>query len=386
MELRFEDMFSATPPPQFSLLDDGEATTEDEAIEIDPKKSKVGLEDFELLKLVGEGGYGKVYQVQQKTSGTIYAMKVLRKNFLISTNNVEYTKTERDVLRMVRHPFIVSLHYAFQTEGKLYLLMDYMNGGQLFYHLRNEAMFEEDQIRIYAAEIVLAIEHLHKLGIIHRDLKPENILLDGDGHVAITDFGLAKEIRNDDERTHTFCGTLEYMSPEMIRGGGYTKSTDWWSVGVLLFDMLTGKPPFTSKNEGVLQKLILAGKFKLPSYTSPEACSLIKGLMQTDPEKRFGVKEIKSHPFFKKLNWKKVLNKEVPPPFRPKIERGKLDTSNFDSRYTNQKPVDSPASPPMLTKSMENLFAGFTYVRSPNIGVSPVEVGLREDHAGPGAG
>jgi len=210
---------------------------------------KVALEDFEILALVGKGAYGKVHQVCKKNTGEIFAMKVMRKESLIKTNNVSYTITERNILRNIRHPFIASLHYAFQTKGKVYLVMDFLNGGQLFHHMRKQAMFTEDAVRIYAAELVLAIEHLHSCNIVHRDLKPENILMSAEGHLCVADFGLAKDDVTDETKTKTFCGTVEYMAPEIIQGIGHGKAVDWWSLGILMFDMLTGSTPFKAKKQ-----------------------------------------------------------------------------------------------------------------------------------------
>jgi len=327
---------------------------------VDPKKSKVSLSDFTVFKLIGKGGYGSVYQVQKNDTKEIYAMKCLRKDSIIANQNVEYTKMERDVLRKVRHPFIVSLHYAFQNESNVYLVMDFINGGQILYHLREQAMFADPLAKFYVAEVILALEHLHSLGIIHRDLKPENILIDSTGHISLTDFGFAKELVGNNT-TKTFCGTIEYMSPEMIKGEGYGKATDWWSVGILLFDMLTGEPPFRNKNESVLQKKITTDKLKLPDFLLKDTSSLIKGLLERNVSKRLGsgptgVNEIKKHPYFKTINWKKLLNKEIDPPFRPNVPKGALDIGNFDTEFTNLKIGDSPVSAFNLSQSQEKLF------------------------------
>jgi serine/threonine protein kinase len=336
---------------------------------LDLETSKVDLNDFTLLKLIGQGGYGKVYQVQKKDTEHVYAMKVLRKKHLITTGALEGTMVEREVLRSIRHPFIVSLHYAFQTEGKVYLVMDYLNGGQLFFHLREEAMFSEDLVRFYTAEIVLALEHLHQQGIIHRDLKPENILLNSDGNLCLTDFGLSKAVE-EGQSARTFCGTLEYMAPEMLKGQPYGKATDWWSLGILIYDMLTGNPPWTSANNSTLQKKILTQKLRLPTYLSREAASIIRQLLNRDAKKRLGsgkngIRDIKEHPFFKGVPWKKMLNKEVDPPFRPRIEKGVFDVGNFDKKFTDAAPTDSPVkSIDDITASQRELFAGFSYVRS----------------------
>jgi len=230
-------------------------------------------------------------------------------------------------------------------------------------------MFSEDLVRFYTAEIVLALEHLHGQGIVHRDLKPENVLLNGDGHICLTDFGLSKAME-EGQTTRTFCGTLEYMAPEMIKGAGYDKSADWWSVGVLIYDMLTGNPPFLDKNQGALEKKIMTQKLRLPPYLSSAATSIIRGLMNRDVAKRLGsgktgVRTIKNHPFFRGIPWKKMQHLESTPPFLPRIEKGMMDHSNFDTKYTNAIPLDSPVnSLDMITSSQKELFAGFSYVRS----------------------
>eukprot|EP00339_Tiarina_fusa_P014516 CAMPEP_0117022890 /NCGR_PEP_ID=MMETSP0472-20121206/17140_1 /TAXON_ID=693140 ORGANISM="Tiarina fusus, Strain LIS" /NCGR_SAMPLE_ID=MMETSP0472 /ASSEMBLY_ACC=CAM_ASM_000603 /LENGTH=424 /DNA_ID=CAMNT_0004728851 /DNA_START=124 /DNA_END=1398 /DNA_ORIENTATION=+ len=327
---------------------------------------RVSLEDFDILRLVGKGAYGKVHQVRKKDTGQIFAMKVMRKEMLIQTNNVSYTMTERNILRNIRHPFIASLHYAFQTKGKVYLVMEFCNGGQMLFHMRQQAMFSEECVRIYAAEIVLAIEYLHSLDIVHRDIKPENVLLSGDGHLRIADFGLAKVNVTDDHSAKTFCGTIEYMAPEIITGSGHGKAVDWWSLGILICDTLTGNPPFRSKNRNALQKLILKGKFKLPNYLSNQARSLIRSLLKQDPEKRLGgvrgASEVKKHCFFKGIMWEKLYDKLIPPPFVPAIENGLEDTCCFEKKYLKINPGDS-SEEEGIPETHVDQFLGFSYVR-----------------------
>lgn len=324
-----------------------------------PEK-KISLDDFEILRLVGKGAYGKVHQVRKKDSGQIFAMKVMRKEMLIQTNNVSYTMTERNILRNIHHPYIATLYYAFQTKGKVYLVMEFLNGGQMLFHMRRQAMFSEEYVKIYAAEIVLALEYLHSLDIIHRDIKPENVLLAADGHLCIADFGLAKVNVTDESSAKTFCGTVEYMAPEIIKGSGHGKAVDWWSLGILICDTLTGDPPFKAKQRNVLQKEILKGKFKLPNYLSNAARSIIRGLLQQNPAKRLGIKSIKQHPFFKGINWAKLYNKEIGAPFIPEMANGLEDTSYFEKKYLRVNPGDSSEEEVCETDE----FLGFSFVRS----------------------
>ncbi|CAH9101201.1 unnamed protein product [Cuscuta epithymum] len=329
-------------------------------IETIKEDQTIGLEDFEVMKLVGQGAFGKVFQVKKKGTSEIYAMKVMRKDKIMEKNHAEYMKAERDILTKIDHPFVVQLRYSFQTKYRLYLVLDFINGGHLFFQLYRQGLFREDLARIYTAEIVSAVSHLHENGIMHRDLKPENILLDADGHAMLTDFGLAKQFEAD-KRSNSMCGTVDYMAPEIILGKGHDKAADWWSVGILLFEMLTGKPPFIGNREKVQQKIIKE-RIKLPTYLSSEAHSLLKGLLQKDSSKRIGSgpkgsDEIKGHKWFKPINWKKLEAREVQPSFRPEVA-GKQCIANFDKCWTDMPLQDSPVSSPNC-----DLFQGFTYVR-----------------------
>eukprot|EP01132_Coremiostelium_polycephalum_P004193 gene4193-5248_t len=327
----------------------------------------INLHSFTISHLVGKGGFGKVHQVIKKDTGQIYALKTLTKNHIILKKSALNTIAEKDILKRINHPFIVKLHYAFQNEKKLYLVMDFINGGQLFYHLQKESMFSENQVRFYIAELVLALEHLHGLNIVHRDLKPENILLDSEGHCILTDFGLAKEQVVDDSSVGSLCGTFEYMAPEMINGKAYGKAVDWWSIGILMFDMLAGKPPFESKNRLTLQEKILNEKPKFPSFISSSARSLINNLLVKDPKQRLGyngVTKIKQHPFFKPIQWRKLEAKEIVPPFIPQT-KGIADISNFDLVSLKDGMRDSYSSSPSLSSSQQAIFDGFSFVRSP---------------------
>jgi len=322
------------------------------------------VEDFELLKVVGKGSFGKVMQVRKKDTGEIYAMKVLKKDQLVKRKQVAHTKTERKVLENIQHPFIVSLRFAFQSDVKLYIILDYFNGGELFFHLKSKGRFDEQRAKFYAAEITLALECLHTNTIVYRDLKPENVLLDEDGHLKLTDFGLSKDSVGGKGVTHTFCGTPEYLAPEVIHGAGYGQSVDWWSLGTLLYEMLTGLPPFFNTNLHVMYEKIIRAKLTFPSYISREAQSLLTGLLTRDPKRRLGsgatnAEEIKQHAFFKNLNFDDLYHKRISPPFKPKTSEGVLDVSNVDDEFKNEAPQDSYVVPSTLRSKVD--FAGFTY-------------------------
>nr|XP_033806925.1 ribosomal protein S6 kinase alpha-5 isoform X2 [Geotrypetes seraphini] len=336
---------------------------------------KVGIENFELLKVLGTGAYGKVFLVRKISghdSGKLYAMKVLKKATIVQkAKTAEHTRTERQVLEHIRQsPFLVTLHYAFQTDTKLHLILDYINGGELFTHLSQRERFTENEVQIYIGEIVLALEHLHKLGIIYRDTKLENILLDSSGHVVLTDFGLSKEFLTDEkERAYSFCGTIEYMAPEIVRGGemGHDKAVDWWSLGVLMFELLTGASPFTvdgeKNSQSEISRRILKNDPPYPPEMSSIAKDIIQGLLIKDPRKRLGCgsggsDEIKKHPFFQNINWVNLAAKKVPAPFKPVI-RNELDVGNFAEEFTDMDPTYSPAAVP---QNADRIFQGYSFV------------------------
>uniref|UniRef100_A0A4W5RLV1 non-specific serine/threonine protein kinase n=1 Tax=Hucho hucho TaxID=62062 RepID=A0A4W5RLV1_9TELE len=317
---------------------------------------------FELRKVLGQGSFGKVFLVKKITgpdAGQLYAMKVLKKATLKVRDRVR-TKMERDILVEVNHPFIVRLHYAFQTEGKLYLILDFLRGGDLFTRLSKEVMFTEEDVKFYLAELALALDHLHGLGIIYRDLKPENILLDEQGHIKLTDFGLSKESIDHENKAYSFCGTVEYMAPEVVNRRGHTLSADWWSYGVLMFEMLTGTLPFQGKDRKETMTMILKAKLGMPQSLSQEAQSLLRNLFKRNPGNRLdGVEEIKRHSFFSIIDWNKLFRREIHPPFKPASGRPD-DTVYFDSEFTAKTPRDSPGCPP--SANAHQLFRGFSFV------------------------
>lgn len=352
--------------PSRKLSDDELDPSWSDPVLFSTDKGKVTKEDFELLTVIGKGSFGKVMQVKKKDTGEIFAMKVLRKEAIRARKQVAHTKAEKSILQKIQHPFIVTLHYAFQTDDKLYMILDYINGGELFFHLKKEGRFPEHRVVLYAAEIVLALSHLHSLDIVYRDLKPENILIDSEGHIVITDFGLSKEI-NPTEGTQTFCGTPEYLAPEVLKGQGHGCAVDWWSLGTLMYEMLTGLPPFYSQNINIMYQKILNSELRFPSYVSSEAQSLLDGLLTRDPTKRLGTSdaaEIKKHPFFRSIDWDKLFKKEVEPTFKPKV-KSEADISQIDPVFTSEKAVDSVVETSELAKTAEgdnDDFNGFTYV------------------------
>lgn len=322
------------------------------------------IDDFELLKVIGKGSFGKVMQVRKKDNGRIYALKTLRKAHIASRNEITHTLAERFVLAKVNNPFIVPLKFSFQSEAKLYLVLSFVNGGELFHHLQQEQRFNEDRSRFYCAELLLALEHLHEFNVVYRDLKPENILLDWTGHLALCDFGLCKLDMAENTTTNTFCGTPEYLSPEIILGQAYTKNIDWWTLGILLYEMMSGLPPFYDENTDKMYEKIVKNPLTFSDVFTSEAKSILKGLLTRDPSIRLGTKgadEIKKHPFFAKhLDFKKLLAKQIKPPFKPNVTSA-IDTANFDVVFTSELAYDSVVENSHLSETVQAKFSGFSY-------------------------
>uniref|UniRef100_A0A670IEW3 non-specific serine/threonine protein kinase n=1 Tax=Podarcis muralis TaxID=64176 RepID=A0A670IEW3_PODMU len=346
----------------FSLQEEGNIKEIAITYHVKEGHEKADPSQFELLKVLGQGSFGKVFLVK-KISGSdarqLYAMKVLKKATLKVRDRVR-TKMERDILVEVNHPFIVKLHYAFQTEGKLYLILDFLRGGDLFTRLSKEVMFTEEDVKFYLAELALALDHLHSLGIIYRDLKPEKLL--NSLCFLSPDFGLSKESIDHEKKAYSFCGTVEYMAPEVVNRRGHTQSADWWSFGVLMFEMLTGTLPFQGKDRKETMTLILKAKLGMPQFLSPEAQSLLRMLFKRNPANRLGpdgVEEIKRHPFFSTIDWNKLYRREINPPFKPATGRPE-DTFYFDPEFTAKTPKDSPGIPP--SANAHQLFRGFSFV------------------------
>lgn len=346
------------------------------------EKKHYGPEDFQILKLIGKGTFGQVYQVRKKDTRRIYAMKVLQKKVIVQKKEVAHTVGERNILvrtAMADSPFIVGLKFSFQTPTDLYLVTDYMSGGELFWHLQKEGRFDEKRAKFYIAELILALQHLHMHDIVYRDLKPENILLDANGHIALCDFGLSKANLTKNATTNTFCGTTEYLAPEVLLDeAGYTKMVDFWSLGVLVFEMCCGWSPFYAEDTQQMYKNIAFGKVRFPRDTlTTEGRNFVKGLLNRNPKHRLGAtddaEELKRHPFFVDINWEALTQKTITPPFKPKL-KSETDTSNFDPEFTNALNGASSlnaraaalaagvATSTPLSPGVQANFKGFTFV------------------------
>jgi serine/threonine protein kinase len=352
------------------------------------EKRHYGPEDFQILKLIGKGTFGQVYQVRKKDTKRIYAMKVLQKKVIVQKKEVAHTVGERNILvrtAMADSPFIVGLKFSFQTPTDLYLVTDYMSGGELFWHLQKEGRFDEKRAKFYIAELILALQHLHAHDIVYRDLKPENILLDANGHIALCDFGLSKANLTKNATTNTFCGTTEYLAPEVLLDeAGYTKMVDFWSLGVLVFEMCCGWSPFYAEDTQQMYKNIAFGKVRFPRDTlTTEGRNFVKGLLNRNPKHRLGAtddaEELKRHPFFADIDWEALTKKLITPPFKPKL-KDEMDTSNFDPEFTNalQNGASSlnaraaalaagMATSTPLSPTMQANFKGFTFVDESSI-------------------
>jgi len=332
---------------------------------------KITLDDFEILKVLGEGAFGKVRLVEKKDTKQIYAMKSLQKGYLIAKDQIEHTKAERYILERSQSPFLVNLEYAFQTPDKIFFVMKFMVGGELFSHLRKARRFDEKRAKFYAAEILLGLEYLHKLGILYRDLKPENILMDEEGHVCLTDFGTAKLLEEDQVAT-SIVGTPEYLAPEILGGVGHGKPVDWWTFGILIYEMLVGKSPFYNNyhdTKKIFEDIQTAEIGFDPSLNiSSEAQDLISKLLTKNPAQRLGSnssEEIKGHAWFSDINWKDSYDKKVVPPFKPKVQ-DKYDLEYFDEEITMEEAGNSlvPEQYNDLVRGHQQEFQNFSYYPS----------------------
>jgi len=318
------------------------------------EKKKFKLDDFVIMQTLGTGSFGRVHLVKHKETGKYYAMKVLVKRQIIESKQVEHTINEKKILETLDHPYMVNLVGSFKDNRNLYIVLEYVCGGELFSYLRQCKRLPNHVARFYAAEVVLAFEHLHSKDIIYRDLKPENLLIDKSGNIKITDFGFAKYVP---DVTWTLCGTPDYLAPEIIQSKGYGKAVDWYALGVLIYEMLAGFPPFYDEDQMRLYERILEGRLRWPSYFDPAAKDLIKRLLSPDLTKRYGnlksgVADIKKHKWFSEIDWKKLAEVKVKAPYIPPFT-SEGDASNFDSYPEDHDPYGLPG-PDLYTEEFKN--------------------------------
>ncbi|KZS90541.1 hypothetical protein SISNIDRAFT_444049 [Sistotremastrum niveocremeum HHB9708] len=336
-----------------------------------PRKRKVGLDDFNFLAVLGKGNFGKVMLAEEKTTTQLYAIKVLKKEFIIDNDEVESTRSEKRVFLAAareRHPFLLDLHSCFQTETRVYFVMEYVSGGDLMLHIQRK-QFSLRQAKFYASEVLLALEYFHANGIIYRDLKLDNILLTLEGHVKVADYGLCKEEMWYGETTSTFCGTPEFMAPEILLEQRYGRAVDWWAFGVLTYEMLLGQSPFRGDDEDEIFDAILEDEPLYPITMPRDAVSILQKLLTRDPARRLGsgksdAEEIKRHAFFKDVNFDDVFHKRIQPPYCPTIN-GTADTSNFDEEFTREQPTLTPVHGQLSARAQAE-FQGFSWVSFPD--------------------
>ncbi|GAA5972963.1 hypothetical protein JCM21900_004308 [Sporobolomyces salmonicolor] len=358
--------YPASPVPPQQQQQQQQVAARPPAGVVPARQRRVGLDDFNFLAVLGKGNFGKVMLAEEKVSSQLYAIKVLKKEFIIENDEVESTKSEKRVFLAAareRHPFLLGLHSCFQTETRIYFVMEYVSGGDLMLHIQRE-QFTPRRAKFYAAEVLLALEYFHKNGIVYRDLKLDNILLTLDGHVKVADYGLCKEDMWFGKTTSTFCGTPEFMAPEIILEQRYGRAVDWWAFGVLIYEMLLGQSPFRGDDEDEIFDAILEDEPLYPIHMPKDSVSILQKLLTKDPTRRLGAGEadaleIRSHLFFKDTNWDDVFHKRIPSPFFPAISSA-TDTSNFDQEFTSEQPTLTPVHS-TLSAQDQGEFAGFSW-------------------------
>ncbi|KAL6111862.1 prkcd [Pungitius sinensis] len=335
------------------------------AASVTPTTPRVSLNLNQLVfhKVLGKGSFGKVLLAELKGQGQYFAVKVLKKDVVLMDDDVECTMVEKRVLALAwENPFLTHLYSTFQSKEHLFFVMEYLNGGDLMFHIQDKGRFDLNRATFYAAEIIVGLQFLHSRGIIYRDLKLDNVMLDKDGHIKIADFGMCKERVFGDVRATTFCGTPDYIAPEILLGQKYTFSVDWWSFGVLVYEMLIGQSPFQGDDEDELFESIRSDTPHYPRWITKEAKNLIEQLFERDPTRRLGVvRDIRAHPFFKTINWPALENREMDPPFKPKV-KSPSDSSNFDREFLSEKPRLSHADKNFIDSMDQAAFAGFSFI------------------------
>ena len=349
-----------------------------------PLGIKLTFHDFIKLKVLGKGSFGEVLLVKLKANNKYYAMKILIKKQVKLRHQEAHTKAERDLMVKINCPFIVNIKFAFQDEYKLYIITEFMQGGEMFFHLHKEKKFSNEKARFYIIEIILAIEFLHKHNMLYRDLKPENIMVDSNGHIKLTDFGLSKMFTKTKEKAFTICGTPQYLAPEILSDDGYDNSVDWWSLGCVMYEMLVGKAPFKIPKGSYLSADLYKKKISIPEYVTPEAKDLISKLLIPNPKNRLGYgkdgsQKIKDHPYFEGINWQDAWDRKLEPPLVPQL-KSETDLSYFDKMFTNEKIEGSNVSEvPSTLVSQANDYKGFTYVTN-SVTTELMEIKKSEDN------
>lgn len=368
---------SSSPSTRRKGLIRDEYYTKDQDVEPE-SGSRIGVNDFDFIRVIGRGSYAKVMMVRLKETDRIYAMKVIKKELVNDDEDIDWVQTEKHVFEIAsNHPFLVGLHSCFQTRSRLFFVIEFVNGGDLMFHMQRMRRLEESHARFYAAEISCALNYLHEKGIIYRDLKLDNVLLDPDGHIKLTDYGMCKESLLPGDKTSTFCGTPNYIAPEILRGEDYGASVDWWALGVLLYEMLAGRSPFDivtaadnpdQNTEDYLFQVILEKPIRIPRSLSVKAASCLKGFLNKNPLDRLGChpqtgfSDICSNMFFKPIDWAMLDKRQVMPPFKPKVEDENDILSNFDPQFTTEPVHLTPDDPSLLEKIDQSEFDGFEYI------------------------
>ncbi|KAI1887106.1 hypothetical protein AGOR_G00202720 [Albula goreensis] len=329
---------------------------------------RMNLSDFLFIKVLGKGSFGKVMLAELRGSDEVYAVKVLKKDVILQDDDVDCTLTEKRILALARkHPYLTQLFCCFQTKDRLFFVMEYVNGGDLMFQIQRSRKFDEPRSCFYAAEVTSALMFLHQHGVIYRDLKLDNILLDAEGHCKLADFGMCKEGIMNGVTTTTFCGTPDYIAPEILQELEYGPSVDWWALGVLMYEMMAGQPPFEADNEDDLFESILHDDVLYPVWLSKEAVSILKAFMTKTPHKRLGCvlaqggeQAIRTHPFFRDIDWVLLEQRKIRPPFKPRIKT-KRDVNNFDQDFTREDPVLTPIDDAIIRQINQDEFKGFSY-------------------------